>query len=337
MASTSETGSALPPFMPRQQPWYPKALVLGPGGVKGLLELGALSYLQAANVLREIETVVGVSIGATIGLLFCCGCQISQIIKDALVIDLFTEIWSDISLRGITEKVGIVSHDSLRMKVSQLVTAQLGFVPTLRQLYDRSGKRFVSVAMNIGKNRTEYLDHETDPDLNCVEAVLLSMNIPILFQQLQHRGDLFIDGAFGNPYPVNIVDDGVTEVLGISIDTDKTKISSETTFAYLYKIIHSTIDQLYLVRLESASDRCRHLVLTTNVHDLTGISIGIESKIAMLLRGWALAAQFAERHCGVVVPGLRIDIDTDGTREPINSPPAPRRLPQGAGQESLGQ
>ena len=49
--------------------WPPEVIVIGPGGCKGFLELGALLYLEKEGYLRSVKTYAGVSVGAVISLL----------------------------------------------------------------------------------------------------------------------------------------------------------------------------------------------------------------------------------------------------------------------------
>jgi len=53
--------------------WKPDIVILGPGGIKGFLELGVLYALQNNNLLENVHTYVGVSVGSIISLLLVCG------------------------------------------------------------------------------------------------------------------------------------------------------------------------------------------------------------------------------------------------------------------------
>ena len=37
---------------------------------------------------------------------------------------------------------------------------------------------------------------------------------------MKYRDHVYIDGAFGNPYPIDQFDDGKRNILGLYIDTD---------------------------------------------------------------------------------------------------------------------
>lgn len=208
--------------------WTPQALGLGPGAVKGLLEIGFLYSLDNANLLRDVEKLSGCSVGSLIILLILCRYSLEEITKFAIELDFFPKLFT-LDLRNAYQKAGLVSHDGLRKELTNLITGLgmrgvegkgFGIIPTLSQLYHWTGKTFYIAAYNLSKRRSVLYSHITHPELSSIEAVIRSCNIPGVFQRLvDESGDTIIDGAFGDPYPIRILDDGKTRVLGIYIQT----------------------------------------------------------------------------------------------------------------------
>ena len=83
--------------------WIPNVLVLGPGGIKGFAELGALIFLESVNYIDSIDTIVGCSVGSVIGLLLIIGYSATEILSEVIQSSIFDEIGS-ISLKDIKEK-----------------------------------------------------------------------------------------------------------------------------------------------------------------------------------------------------------------------------------------
>src|SRR6056297_432346 len=98
----------------------PEVLVLGPGGVKGFLQLGALYRLEQDKMLDNIQIYCGVSVGAIISLMMVCGYTISEIIMDAVDMDLF-EDFSNISISKIPKKIGIMSNKAIKKKLEEKI------------------------------------------------------------------------------------------------------------------------------------------------------------------------------------------------------------------------
>ena len=56
-------------------------LVLSGGGINGIVHLGALKYLDEINILQNITTFIGTSIGAIISGLFVIGYTIDELFE----------------------------------------------------------------------------------------------------------------------------------------------------------------------------------------------------------------------------------------------------------------
>lgn len=285
-ASSSESKHPL-------QRWCPTTLILGPGGLKGYVELGALFILEREGLLATIHRFVGVSVGAIIALLLAAGYSPQKIYENAIEIDLFKD-FSSITPQDIQRGAGLISNHQVNELLRRLLIARFGFVPTLKQLYLATGMEFEAVAVSLaGETNVIYLSHQTDPELLAVDAALLSSNIPIVFHRAYHRGAVIIDGALGNPYPVDVYDDGQTDILGIYVTSySSTDASPASMLMDLLKAVHATMLQLKKRTEGRASPRVKHLNLHSPV-DLTGlITLPIEDKARMLVGGYEGAKRF---------------------------------------------
>lgn len=279
--------------------WKPELIVLGPGGVKGFLPLGSLVYLERSGLLNNVHTYVGVSVGAIISLLVIAGYSVyDEIIKDALEIDLFSD-FGNISLDILRSQSGIISNTKIRDFLSKKIRDKFKdlapylksteYVPNMKQFYDLTGIRLVTVTLNVDTKTTEYMSYENEPNLSVIDAVMLSINIPLIFPQIKYKGNTYVDGALGNPYPVDIFDDDRTNILGIYIDVDS---KSDTIFSYLYKIFDSIMAQSKNKTVSQSSDKCRHLVLVSNTMDILGVGINNDQKIKMVIEGIRRTKEF---------------------------------------------
>jgi predicted acylesterase/phospholipase RssA/Txe/YoeB family toxin of Txe-Axe toxin-antitoxin module len=285
--------------------WYPRVLVIGPGGIKGLKVLGFLSTLEDAGLLEYVDTYGGVSIGAIISLLIICGYEIREIIGEASKFDIFKELGA-FNFKSVIENKGLISNEPSRKILTQLVINKFGNVPSLKNLYMRTGKSFTTVTLNATDEKCVLMDPFTHPDVSCVDATMFSMNIPFLFYQLVYRGKIYVDGALANPYPVDYFDDGNTNILGIYMKTSNTgspspvyhhvpgtiiqKIDEPSVQismgTYALKVIHSLMDQRRNHIIQNSSVRCKHVCLQTTIIDSVGYSVTIEDKALMLVEGF---------------------------------------------------
>lgn len=274
--------------------WKPEILVLGPGGIKKFLELGALHILESKGVFEDVTTFVGVSVGAIISLLIVSGYSIAEIIAEAADADIFYDL-SSVSIKDTKEKLGLVSSAPIKRKLVKNVIEKFGYVPTLDQLFRSTGLKLVCVTANLDKEIPEYMSYETEPDISSVDAVMYSMNIPIFFYKLKYKGCVYVDGALGNPYPVDQYDDGNTNILGIYIESTcrtNREPSDSTTTMYFHKIIHFTMSQLRTRIINACSDKCKHLCLHSSIVDSTGLTIDAHLKADMILAGYERGTEF---------------------------------------------
>ncbi|PCJ29241.1 MAG: hypothetical protein COA94_02160 [Rickettsiales bacterium] len=264
--------------------WEPTVLVLGSGGMKGFMEIGALVYMSKIGKLNKIDTYVGCSIGAVICLLRICDYDYTEIMKIAYNVDVSKFI--NINLNTIVENMGLINSNDVVSKLETLVESQYGMVPTLEQLYITTGKILTIVTYNMTKSRTEFISRDNMPDISCVDAVMLSCNIPFIFQTIKINGDIYVDGGIGNPYPVDIYDNNKTKILGMYIAEPKPK---ETTTGFILNLIHCQSREITSRIIKGSSDKCKHIKLISPTTDTTGLSFTHEIRTDLIMIGWNAA------------------------------------------------
>jgi len=273
--------------------WLPTVLVIGPGGIKGFLYLGSLLVLESDGYLEKIKTYVGVSIGAIIALLLVAGYSVTEAVDTNLFQDISCLNWNEVKTN-----TGLISNRPIKEKLITCIENKYGKLLNLHELYQATGLEFMCVTMNLDMDRAEYLSWKNYPNMSCVDAVLLSMNIPLLFYKLKYNGCVYIDGAFGNPYPIDQYDDGKTDILGLYLTLSSPErhfpIDSHLVL-YLYKIIDSSMTQIRERIIRGSSDRCKHLAFLSPTFDTTGLTIDIKMKSEMIITGYITTKQFLEK------------------------------------------
>lgn len=190
------------------------ALCLSGGGIKGICTLGALEYFSRFVDLCSIKKYVGTSIGAIICLLLVCGYSPSEIFDKVMCGE---NLYKPLPRLAFFVNFGLNDTSPLEEKLVELVSEKMGSVPSLLELYNVTGKEFVSVAANISKMRVEYISYISDPCMSCVEAVLLSCNAPGIFKKRVYNGMVYGDGGIFDNYPADYFKDEETKILGIDI------------------------------------------------------------------------------------------------------------------------
>lgn len=265
--------------------WRPSALLLGPGGAKGFLMIGSLLLLEKCKMLKDIRKIVGVSMGAIIGLLINTGCSVTEILEMGLMTDL-SEIITNIDVITIMKKNGLVSHDIFRKRMRDKIISKYGFVPSLKQLYLMTGIELEVVSTNLDKDRPEYFSHETEPELCCVEAVIMSMNLPFFFYTYIYKDSIYLDGAISDPFPLQRVEGQ----RALAIRTTGSPLDPKGSFFnYISQVVNCLTSQK---RNENTSEDTKILDLVFEINDAIGVNLNFEKRVDMVIIGYLRSYQF---------------------------------------------
>ena len=248
----------------------PDVLIIGPGGYKGFIFLGALQGLVEKNKLKNVKHISGVSVGSIIALLYTVGYSINEIIKDAFSIHLFDDI-SNVKFNDIRNHKGLISPVKIKDLLSKRILDKLGNIPTMKNLYKLTGMDLVIVSHNLSQGHPVYYRHYgNDSDISCVDAVMHSINIPFIFQEILYKGNIIVDGALGDPDPVELFDDGINNILSLYI---KTIDSTESFITRLSLILNAPIDEIRKLKIKHCTDKCKHIDLNCDIStDIIGIT-----------------------------------------------------------------
>ena len=272
--------------------YRPDVLVIGPGAEKGYYELGALMELESRGVLKNVSIISTCSVGAILGLLLTVGYNAVEIMEQMLKKDILS-ILGKIDLKNILTKGGLFDIEGLSGLLTELVIKKLGYIPDMKGLYTFSGIELSVVITNLNKKGYKhYVTYLTEPGMSCVDAVVLSANLPLVFERLEYEGDSITDGAWSDPYPINIYDDGKRKILGIYIDDRLYMKKIKDNISFLNNLIDSHVTLLREENITKCSNKCYHLGLTISTQVYSHIAPSKKDKRLMIKRGITLARDF---------------------------------------------
>lgn len=272
-----------------------ETLILGPGGIKGILILGALKILESEKILTNVNRYVGVSVGSILALLLICKYSVNEILYECINIpNFFYDFVQLVNFKDIgkiikesVENRGLISNKVLFEKLELMVIKKYGYVPSLKQLFNITGETLVCVALNISKDKTEYISYENYPNLNCIQAVMASINIPFVFQKLKINNDLFVDGAFGDPYPIN----NFPNSFGILIETKYPDIE-DSLYSYIFKTMTCSVTQM---TNRSFKENKNNLKLVSQLKDPLS-SLTLSQKMDLFQSGQEQCSDFLKKY-----------------------------------------
>lgn len=278
-------------------------LVLGPGGIKGFVQIGALMALEDCypGWRSKLKIISGVSVGAILGLYLICGLSMDEIVSLGLNLNMVPNLSKEtvkdfINQKSLITKFGLFSNEPVKNQLTQEIEKKFGKSLTFQEMFDLTGIEFmvVTTGLNCG---VKYISYRTFPNLLVVDGILRSMNIPGAFYQLRDETDIYIDGAFGNPYPIDQYDFGAHQVLGIAVEAPAMPLTEETGMVelmkYMSRSMNSSIRVLRDRNIRESTFRCQHLILKwPGIVDPLGLMVDAQTKAEMLIYGYQETQKF---------------------------------------------
>lgn len=270
-----------------------RVLVLGPGGIKGLCYLGALRAFEEKNALTTyFNSFYGVSIGSIICLLITCGYSIPEIINATFKYDFFKDLtnFDFKQMMNLNLGLGLLSNTNLKNLLEKLIIDKISYIPNLASLKLMTGVDLNIVVYNFTQNRCEVMNAGNSGNISCIEAALCSVNFPIIFKPMTIEENLYLDGSFINPFPLDLAREKYpnAEIIGIVTESYVSN-HNFNILDYLHAIFDAPLRQLINKNIQKAD--CHVLIL--NAPSAT-FSATLEVKNGMLVQSYHDALRFME-------------------------------------------
>ena len=153
--------------------------------------IGTLKALEPK--LSEVKEISGASAGSILALFLAIGMSIDDILEHALRVDISKFV--KLSLSCFINKFGFVEMGPIR----ELLVNICGCDPTFEEL---DMKIYIS-AYCLNSARTEYFSKDTHPHMKVIDAVLMSIAIPMIFASGTYDGKTYVDGGTMEKYPLS--------------------------------------------------------------------------------------------------------------------------------------
>lgn len=186
-------------------------LVFEGGGVKGIAYVGAMQVLEQKGVLPNIKRVGGTSIGAINAALFALGFTNDEQRKILWGLDFnrFRDgSWLLPNIGRVITRYGWYKGDFFSKWMGSLVKEKMGNEnATFRALREKNKPDLYVYGTNLSTHFSEVFSIERTADMPIIEAVRISMSLPIFFTAVRNaRKDVLVDGGVLVNYPVKLFD-----------------------------------------------------------------------------------------------------------------------------------
>ena len=172
--------------------------------------IGTLKALESKLV--DVKEISGSSAGSILALFLALGMSIDEILDIAL--NLNVSEFVKLRIGSFFNKFGFVDLAPVREKLVEVC----GCDPTFEEL---DMKIYVS-AFCLNTSSTEYFSRDTHPKMKVIDAVCMSMAIPLIFACGKFEGRTYIDGGTQEQYPmIPFLDKKPHEITCVKLKMDR--------------------------------------------------------------------------------------------------------------------
>ena len=209
-----------------------KYLVLGPASMGIYSMIGTIKALESEMV--DVKEISGSSAGAILALFLALGMSVDEILDAALSLNIPEFV--KLRIGSFFNKFGFVDMSPIRKKIVQICKCD----PTFEEL---DMKIYVS-AYCLNSSKTEYFSRDTHPKMKVIDAVCMSMAIPVVFACGTYNGKTYVDGGTQERYPLApFFDKKPHEITCIKLKIDDTYQPEITNLKqYVESLIRSSLN-----------------------------------------------------------------------------------------------
>jgi predicted acylesterase/phospholipase RssA len=262
-------------------------LLISGGGMKGLMFVGALRYMEEISACH-FTTITGVSVGSLLGLLLCVGYSSQDLEKVLCAADL--RKMSDVRIQNLLSKFGLDNGNKVMNWIGELLHQKgLSRDITFSQLKRFTKKDFVVYACNVDDRSMDSFCARNTPNLKVLDAIRMSISIPFYFTAKKYNGKVYVDGGVISSFPIDLVERDYTNVLGVKFKTLRENATPEN----LVNFCSNVMSCVMRAGSSNTEPRCNVMCLQGSTPFLD-FSLTTEDKIKVFQLGYSQCRLFFE-------------------------------------------
>ena len=316
-----------------------KNLVFSGSGSKIFMHIGFVKYLVENNMFKSVDTFIGTSGGAIVSLLLSINYDIDTLTElfIKLKYEQLEKIDSD-SILNFFDTYGIDSGENMERALRIMVKNKIGkSYITFKELYEETKNNLVICSTNLQRHQEVYFDKTNYPNLDVIEASLMSMAIPLLYTPRSYNDELYVDGGLLNHYPIEYIETSELnrdETLGILIlpdynmckNSDNSEVNSRidipTFESYILNILGCSSIQKLKCTFEKYKD---NTVLVVNDNNGLNFNVTKEMKQKYMIEAYECTNQF---FCDKKMMLITLENNDSETKDNVNEQNTPKELEQ---------
>lgn len=186
----------------RKMKTIPKTLLLSGGSTKGTAHVGAIRVLDELGLLKHIHRFVGVSAGGLVASLLCIGYSVDELYNEMMLLDF--SLLQDLNPRMAFDNLGLDKGDKFVSIIKKYIAKKLDADVTLSDIYKKTHRSIHLIAARLNDCKPVIFNHKTEPNMPLWKAIRMTVSIPFLFTPVLHRGQMYVDGACIDNFPITL-------------------------------------------------------------------------------------------------------------------------------------
>ncbi len=250
-------------------------LVLSGGGIKGISHIGALKALEEQDLLKNIKTIAGASVGGIVGGLLLAGYTPDELYK-------FIELFDTKNIRSINApnfftKFGLDDGARFMLVLEKMFEAKnIPIDISFSKFYEMTQVKLILTAVCMNDKQVYYLSHLTFPDMPVLVGIRITSSVPFWFVPVEYKGKLYIDGGCIDNYPIQLFSNELDNVIGIYLAENKEFVRTiANTEDFLFNLLDCFFEGIvcnsikgfekYTTKIELSKISIAHLDITSKI------------------------------------------------------------------------
>jgi predicted acylesterase/phospholipase RssA len=267
-------------------------LVLSGGSLKGIAHIGVLKALEEKNILKNIKTFAGTSVGGIVSVLYLIGYTPTEMKEIILSLNFY--LMRDINIDILLNKYGVDNGKKINIVLEELLKAK-NIDPniTFLELYEKTKIELIMSAVCVNDRRIIYISYKTFPNMKVIVGTRMTSCIPFWFVPIEHDGKFYIDGAVMNNYPINIFKKERKKVIGVYLNESKNLIENINNIeTYLFGTMECIFEGVNNILIEDYKKQTINLMLPKI--GMFELNMEIKDKMLIYNFGYEQAIKFIE-------------------------------------------
>ena len=265
-------------------------LVISGGSIKGFIFIGAIKYLEEVDILKNINTFTGTSIGACLSLCLNLNFSANELIEIFINVDIDT--YKNINIEDIfnfTKDYGLNDGSKITNIFKIIINAKLKNLKcpyneniTFIELFTLTNKKLTMIGCCLNDMSVVYYDYISTPNFKIIDALRISLSIPFIFKPIKIDNKYYIDGAIINNYPIELYDTESTIGL-VTTNANLENNEIKDIENYICSILFTTYNNNLIKKIEKYKSNTINLTYNLNSLDF---SISKDKRINIINAGY---------------------------------------------------